>query len=61
MPSILEFSNPVSINFNAFRLSNFNKKKSLFSNNSMVFYRQTSLAPGGVGTVRNCRKKSVKT
>jgi hypothetical protein len=34
---------------------------SLFSNNAMVYYKPHSLAPGGVGSVRNYRKKSKKT
>ena len=34
---------------------------SLFSNNAQVFYKPHSLAPGGIGGVRNYRKKSRKT
>ena len=34
---------------------------SLFSNNAMVYYKPHSLAPGGIGSVRNYRKKSKKT
>ena len=34
---------------------------SLFSNNAQVFYKSHSLAPGGIGGVRNCRLKSRKT
>jgi len=35
--------------------------KPLFSNNHMVAYKPHSLAPGGVGTVRNSRFKSKNT
>jgi len=35
--------------------------KPLFSNNHMVAYKPHSLAPGGVGSVRNCRHKSKNT
>jgi hypothetical protein len=34
---------------------------SLFTNNAMVYYKPHSLAPGGIGGVRNYRKKSKKT
>ncbi len=61
MPSIIEFTNPVPNYFNLFKLRNFSKNKSLFANNSMVYYKQSSMASGGVGTVKNCRKKSYKT
>lgn len=61
MPSIFEFTNPVSINFNSFILGNINNRKPLFSDNSLVFYKQTTLAIGGIGTVKNYRKKSFRT
>jgi hypothetical protein len=32
--------------------------KSLFSDNSLVCYKPGSLAPGGVGTVKNSRHKA---
>jgi len=35
--------------------------KSIFSNNAAVCYKPHSLAPGGVGTVRNSGLKSRKT
>ncbi len=35
--------------------------KSVFSNNSQVYYKQHSLATGGVGSVRNYRSKEYKT
>jgi hypothetical protein len=34
---------------------------SLFTNNAQVYYKPHSLAPGGIGGVRNYRKKSRKT
>lgn len=34
---------------------------SLFTNNAMVYYKPHSLAAGGIGGVRNYRKKSKKT
>jgi hypothetical protein len=34
---------------------------SLFTDNSMVYYKPHSLASGGIGGVRNYRKKSKKT
>jgi hypothetical protein len=62
MPSILELSNPVPLYFNLFSLrSNYNMKKTLFANNSMVYYKKGTLASGGVGTVKNCRRKYFKT
>lgn len=38
-----------------------NMKKSLFSNNAMVYYKSGSLAPGGVGGVGNASIKARKT
>jgi hypothetical protein len=34
---------------------------SLYTDNSRVYYKSNSLAAGGVGTVKNSRKKSTKT
>ena len=34
---------------------------SIFTDNSRVFYRKGSLAPGGVGTVRNVGRKANRT
>jgi hypothetical protein len=34
---------------------------SLYSNNAQVFYKPHTLAPGGIGGVRNYRLKSRKT
>ena len=36
-------------------------KQSLFTDNSRVYYKKSSLAPGGIGGVRNYRIKSHKT
>jgi hypothetical protein len=33
-------------------------KKPIFANNAMVLYKAGSLAPGGIGTVRNSRRKA---
>ena len=41
--------------------NNLRSMKSLFSNNAMVYYKRGSLAPGGVGSVRNSSVKSRKT
>ena len=35
--------------------------RSLFTNNAQVYYKPHSLAPGGVGGVKNCIIKSKKT
>jgi hypothetical protein len=35
--------------------------QSIFSNNAQVVYKPGSLAPGGVGTVKNSSMKSKKT
>ena len=35
--------------------------KSIFSDNSLVYYKPHSLASGGVGTTKNNRHKSKKT
>lgn len=35
--------------------------KSLYTNNAQVYYKPNSLAPGGIGSVRNNRLKSRKT
>jgi len=36
-------------------------KLSLFTDNAKVYYKPHSLAPGGIGTVRNYRHKARKT
>jgi len=35
--------------------------KSIFSNNANVYYKPHTLASGGVGTVKNSRKKWTRT
>jgi hypothetical protein len=67
-PNYIEFTNSVALGVN---LSNkmpvlsrvFSRfpKNLLFSDNSLVVYKPHSLAPGGVGTVKNSRAKSFKT
>ena len=52
------FSNPVSIKFQQTVSVNPRLRAPLFSNNSMVFYKRSSLASGGVSTVRNSSAKS---
>ena len=63
----IEFTNPVSVPFTRinppvlppyFRTY---PKTMLFSDNSLVVYKQHSLAPGGIGTVKNNRAKANKT
>ena len=60
--SYIEFSNPPAMTYSrtvpvapAFMM------KSLFTDNSRVVYKPGSLAPGGVGTVANSRRKSKYT
>ena len=36
-------------------------KKPVFSNNALVLYKAGSLAPGGIGTVRNAHRKAKYT
>lgn len=62
MPGYIQFSNPVSVQFTRIlpvqpRFS----MKSIFSDNSRVYYKQGSLASGGVGTVKNASHKGKKT
>jgi len=57
----IEFSIPISVP-TAHTLPTLPKMRMpLFANNAAVCYKNHSLAPGGVGSVRNCRKKSLKT
>lgn len=60
-PPFIHFTNPgivkrtsAYVSGNAAKIS----MKSLFTDNSRVHYKPHSLAPGGVGTVRNSRHKS---
>ena len=64
MPSAVNFTSPIfgtkTGRFPVF--SNFPMTmKPIFSDNSRVYYKPASLAPGGVGTVRNARMKSKNT
>ena len=38
-----------------------NLKIPLFTDNAKVVYKPHSLAPGGIGTVKNHRRKAIKT
>lgn len=55
--SYIQFSNPVSVTFTTIPAMKPMTMKSLFSNNSAVYYKPGSLVSGGVGTVRNARMK----
>ena len=59
----IEFSNPVRIQRTKTlpSIPFLSMRKGLFSDNSLVCYKAGSLAPGGVGTVRNSRSKMFKT
>lgn len=56
----IEFTNPVSVRFSTIKTPP-NMRMQLFSNNAQVYYKPGSLAPGGVGSVRNASAKSKKT
>jgi YVTN family beta-propeller protein len=58
----IDFGNPVSMNYNHTipKVPRF-MMKTLFTNNSQIFYKPGSLASGGVGTVKNNRYKSKNT
>lgn len=58
----IDFGNPVSMNYNHTipKVPRF-MMKTLFTNNSQIFYKPGSLASGGVGTVKNNRFKSKYT
>ena len=58
MPGYIEFSNPVAIKYQkTVNVPRNNMMKSLFTDNSLVYYKPGSLASGGVGTVKNSRHK----
>ena len=63
MPGYIQFpTNPVkNVTSKTMPMVNTLSMKSLFTDNSKVVYKHGSLAPGGVGTVKNSRMKSVKT
>jgi hypothetical protein len=58
----IDFGNPVNMNYNYTipKVPRF-MMKTLFTNNSQIFYKPGSLASGGVGTVKNNRFKSKYT
>ena len=47
--------------YNAIKINNVPTMKSIFTNNSAVYYKKGSLPAGGVGTVRNHYAKAHKT
>lgn len=53
------FKTPISYTVN--RVNNLQAMASMFTNNALVYYKKGSLAPGGVGSVRNSSVKSRKT
>lgn len=58
----IQFSNPVINNFvSELPLVQTRYMRSLFTNNSQVYYKAHSLASGGVGTVRNSGRKAKRT
>ena len=58
----IQFGNPVQNKFSkSLPLIRTSYMRSLFTNNSQVYYKAHSLAPGGVGTVSNSSAKSRKT
>jgi hypothetical protein len=62
MSGYIQFSNPVkNIPSNIIPKPKPFSMKSIFSNNAEVVYKPGTLAPGGVGTVKNSRMKSKKT
>jgi hypothetical protein len=62
MSGYIQFSNPVkNIQSNTMPTVKPFSMKSMFSNNAQVIYKPGTLAPGGVGTVKNSRMKATKT
>jgi hypothetical protein len=67
--NFIEYSNQTTLGVNYYTktmpvLSSQFKKypmNQLFSDNSLVVYKSHSLAPGGVGTVKNSHTKAKKT
>lgn len=48
--------------FHNFHYTTYNiNKLPLFTDNAKVVYKPHSLAPGGIGTVKNYRRKAIKT
>ena len=54
----IQFNTPMFVDFNFKPKIKPMTMKSLFSDNSLVYYKKGSLAPGGIGTVSNSRIKS---
>ena len=57
MPGYIEVGNPVIMTYVKSVPTPVFGMKSLFSNNASVYYKQGSLASGGVDSVRNARHK----
>ena len=57
------FTNPVILkrHYTLPRIQSKFSMKSLFSDNSLVCYKPGTLAPGGIGSVRNSRHKAKHT
>lgn len=61
MPAYIEFSNPVSIKtVQTVQVPRF-AMKSIFSDNSLVYYKKHSLSTSGAGTVRHSSLKGKRT
>ena len=58
--SFLDLTNPVSTTPGRIINTNPKMRMQFFANNSVVYYKPGSLAPGGVGTVRNVGIKKRK-
>jgi hypothetical protein len=58
--SYIFFTNPVSVKFSN-KLPLYNIKIPLFTNNSLVYYKNNSLNSCGVGSNTNSRYKSRRT
>lgn len=62
MSGYIQFTNPVkNIPSTIMPIPKPFSMKSMFSNNAQVVYKPGTLAPGGIGTVKNSRMKSIKT
>lgn len=61
MPGYIQFSNPVSVKTSPILPTTKLTMKSLFTDNSLVCYKNHNLSYGGVGTVKNARKKAFRT
>lgn len=61
-PSYIQFSNPVIMQFStSLPPIKTGYMRSLFTDNSQVYYKRHSLPSGGVGTVVNSGRKAKRT